>query len=170
MPEPTTSPALRVVSVPYDDPVAQALVGQVQQEYVHRYGGPDDTPMEPAQFAAPDGTFLVLVDGGTDGTDRGAGQPVGCVGCVGFRRHDPDSAEIKRLFVVPSQRGRGLARLLLDEVERRARERGYRRLVLETGSRQPEAIALYESRGYLPTEPFGRYACSPTSRHLALDL
>ncbi len=66
-------------------------------------------------------------------------------------------AEIKRVFVAPGHRRRGLAALVLAEVEAIAREEGYRDIVLETGERQPEAIALYAREGWLPIPPFGHY-------------
>jgi GNAT superfamily N-acetyltransferase len=65
------------------------------------------------------------------------------------------------MFVVPESRGSGIARRLLEAMETWARGWGYRMLRLETGARQPEAIVLYESSGYVPTAPFGEYADSP---------
>jgi GNAT superfamily N-acetyltransferase len=76
----------------------------------------------------------------------------------GFRRHDDEAAEIKRMYVVEDHRGIGYARRLLAELETRAAEAGYLRVVLETGMYQPEAIALYESSGYTPISGFGFYA------------
>ncbi|MBW9121908.1 GNAT family N-acetyltransferase [Microbacterium trichothecenolyticum] len=69
-------------------------------------------------------------------------------------------AEVKRVFVAPSHRRRGLAARLLAEVEALAREAGYGDVVLETGERQPEAIALYEREGWSPIPPFGPYTNS----------
>jgi GNAT superfamily N-acetyltransferase len=140
----------RVVS--YDHPDAAALITEVQQEYVRRYGEEDITPVDPAEFSAPRGLFLV---GYLDGRP---------VACGGWRAHDADDpefadgdAEIKRMYVAPSARGRGLARALLAELERTAAAAGRRRLVLETGLRQPEAIALYSSSGYAQVARFGAY-------------
>ena len=73
------------------------------------------------------------------------GQPVGC-GAI--RPLEPGVAEVKRMFVVPQARGRGISRVILAEIELAASEMGYGRLRLETGIRQPEAIALYESAGF----------------------
>lgn len=83
------------------------------------------------------------------------GQPVGC-GC--FRpMTDAGCAEIKRMFVNPAFRGRGLATQVLRELERWAAEEGYRIARLETGNQQPEAIALYEKVGYGRIENYGPY-------------
>jgi GNAT superfamily N-acetyltransferase len=142
----------------YSDPVVRALEDELQQEYIERYGSGDITPMEPDDFATPLGLFLVGFVGN---------EPVVS---GGFRRHDDESAEIKRMYTVHDYRGGGHARRLLGELERRARHAGYSRVVLETGTKQPEAIALYESSGYEPTEPFGVYLNEPASRFFAKKL
>jgi GNAT superfamily N-acetyltransferase len=82
----------------------------------------------------------------------------------GWRRIDygtDDTVEIKRMYVVPGARGRGLSRRMLAELESTAAAAGARRVVLNTGDKQPEAIALYESSGYRSTDGFGHYACTP---------
>jgi GNAT superfamily N-acetyltransferase len=78
--------------------------------------------------------------------------------------------EIKRMFVVDAMRGRGFARAVLAELERAAAGAGARRMVLETGLLQPEAIALYRSSGYHPMPNFGVYRCAPNSRCFAKPL
>ncbi|TVT21798.1 GNAT family N-acetyltransferase [Amycolatopsis acidiphila] len=134
---------------PYDHPDAVKLVDGVQQEYVVRYGDQDLTPVDPAEFALPHGLFLVGYDDGVP------------VACGGWRAHPdglgPGEAEIKRMFVVESARGKGFARVILAELERTAAVAGHRRLVLETGLKQPEAIALYRSSGYAEITKFGYY-------------
>ena len=137
----------------YDHPDAVALIAEVQQEYVVRYGGQDGTPVDPAEFAPPRGLFLVAY---VDGT---------AAACGGWRALDTN-VELKRMYVVPAFRGRGLARALLAELERTAAVAGYRRVVLETGSKQPEAIALYTSSGYEPVARFGYYADAQGAVHL----
>jgi GNAT superfamily N-acetyltransferase len=137
----------------YDHPDAVALIAEVQQEYVVRYGGQDGTPVDPAEFAPPRGLFLVAY---VDGTPAA---------CGGWRAHETD-VELKRMYVTPACRGRGLARAVLAELERTAVAAGYRRVILETGSKQPEAIALYESSGYVPVPRFGFYANAPGAVHL----
>jgi GNAT superfamily N-acetyltransferase len=143
---------------PYDGPVAQQLIAAVQAEYVVRYGGPDETPVDGQEFVSPGGLFLV---GYLDG------QPVAT---GAFRRHADGELEIKRMYVVPEARGRGLSRVMLAALEDRARARGASRVVLETGHRQPEAISLYESSGYERIPGFGHYACEPLSVSFAKRL
>ena len=79
------------------------------------------------------------------------------VGCGALRAVSPDVAELKRMYVVPVQRGRGLSKRLLAALESAAARRGWTTLRLETGPRQPEAVALYEGAGYRPIGPFGAY-------------
>jgi GNAT superfamily N-acetyltransferase len=131
---------------PYDGPVAQTLIAQVQQEYVVRYGGPDEAAVDAAEFAPPDGRFVV----GYVGTEP--------VATGGLRRLDADTVEVKRMYVVPAHRGRGHSRTVLARLERLAADLGAERVVLETGLRQPEAVQLYESSGYERIEGFGHYA------------
>ncbi|MFW6203816.1 MAG: GNAT family N-acetyltransferase [Actinomycetota bacterium] len=130
----------------YDDPVVRALEAELQAEYINRYGGEDETPVGDGQFDPPDGLFIVAFLGS---------EPVAS---GGFRRHSADAAEIKRMYVPEHHRREGLARRLLAELETHAAAAGYRRTVLVTGLRQPEAIALYESSGYQPIAPFGFHA------------
>lgn len=85
------------------------------------------------------------------------------VGCGALRPLDAGSGELRRMFVTASARRRGVARALLGELERQAARLGYAALRLETGNRQPEAIALYEAAGYARIAPFGRYVDDPTS-------
>ncbi|RZK38046.1 MAG: GNAT family N-acetyltransferase [Hymenobacter sp.] len=79
------------------------------------------------------------------------------VGCGAFKPFDPEAVEIKRMYVRPSQRQRGVAQAVLAELERWAAELGYAACVLETGRRQPEAIALYHRCGYADTPSYGQY-------------
>ncbi len=145
-------------AVPYDDPLAQYLVGEVQQEYVQRYGGRDEAVVDPAEFLPPHGLFLV---GEVDG------EPAAC----GAWRALPDgAAEIKRVYVAPGFRRRGLAQEIVVRLERSAAGAGHRAVVLNTGVRQPEAIALYEAMGYSPVEGYGIYACSPGAVFLGKEL
>ena len=138
----------------YQHPDAVRLIAELQAVYVARYGGIDATPLDPAEFAAPGGYFVL---GYVQGT---------AVACGGWRARDADlgdpelrdgDAEIKRMYVVPAHRGRGIARGVLAELERSAAAAGRRRMVLETGDRQPEAVALYTSSGYRPVPRFGSY-------------
>jgi putative acetyltransferase len=77
--------------------------------------------------------------------------------CGAIRAVDDESTEIKRMYVHPSARNKGFATLILKELEKWAGELGYKRCVLETGKKQPEAIALYEKNGYLLIPNYGQY-------------
>lgn len=136
----------------YEDAEVARLVAAVQAEYVTRYGGPDESPLRPEEFAAPYGTFLV---GFVDDVPSVMG---------GWRWCDAETVEIKRMFVVPSARRSGLARRMLAELELSAAAAGARRAVLGTGIAQPEAIELYESCGYEAIDGFGHYAGASGAR------
>jgi len=117
------------------------------------YGEADIGPSrDGSMFEPPDGVFLVVRDG-----DR-------ALACGGVARFDEVRGELKRMYVVPDARGRGLGRLLLDELERRARKLGYEALVLETGDRQEAAVALYARSGFV------RRPCWPPYDSRALSL
>jgi len=141
-----------------DAPESVELIEAVQQEYVVRYGGPDATRLDAAEFAPPQGIFVVGWD---------ADRPVAC---GGVRLVEPGVGELKRMYVAVAARRRGIARLLLSHLESQARALGATRLRLETGLNQPEALALYASAGYLAVEPFGHYAGAPLARHLGKAL
>ncbi|GAB6986940.1 GNAT family N-acetyltransferase [Nocardioides pyridinolyticus] len=155
---------LEIRRVGYGHPDAVLMIEEVQQEYVVRYGGRDETPLDPLMFEPPDGSFFV---GYRDGVPvaRGAWRrsPVVALGSA-------RTAEVKRMYVAPRARGVGLARRMLAHLEQSAAEHGADVVVLETGMRQPEAIALYESSGYTPIPGFGHYRDSPTSRCYARRL
>ena len=85
------------------------------------------------------------------------------VGCGAIRPYTARKAEIKRMYVEPKSRGRGIATLMLTGLEQWAVELGYRECVLETGKNQPEAIALYEKSGYRAIPNFGKYKGEPNS-------
>jgi putative acetyltransferase len=80
------------------------------------------------------------------------------VGCGAFKRFDDESVEIKRMFVCPENRGRGIAVEILTELENWAKESGFASAVLETGKKQPEAVRLYEKSGYELILNYGQYA------------
>lgn len=152
---------------PFDHPDAVKLNDQVQLVYAERYGeGGDMTPLDPAMFDPPRGLYLLAYD------DRN--QPVAT---GGWRTQDRNAegysdgdAEIKRMFVIPAGRGLGLARRILAALEADARAAGRTRMVLETGNKQPEAIALYTSSGYTPCTKFGHYRLYENSICMAKPL
>jgi ribosomal protein S18 acetylase RimI-like enzyme len=154
---------LELVRVGYGHPDAMLLIAEVQAEYVIRYGGPDDTPLDPLMFEPPTGSFFVgylEVDGERRPVATGAWRSHDDVEVFGTRR----TAEIKRMYVVPALRARGLARTVLAHLERTAAEAGAAAMILETGTAQPEAMALYESSGYTRIPSFGYYKDEPLNR------
>lgn len=80
------------------------------------------------------------------------------VGCGAIKSFGDDAMEVKRMYTLPEKRGLGIASKILTELESWAAELGISRLVLETGTQQPEAIALYSKSGYARTENYGQYA------------
>lgn len=156
---------MRIVETPFDDPVVTGLVAELQAEYARRYGGPDDTPLGVEHFQRPAGAFFL---GWLDGV---------AVAMGGWRLR-PDvqalggslAAEVKRMYVVPAAQRRGHARAMLAHLEQTARAAGADVVVIETGLRQPEAIALYRSSGYEAVPAFGLYRDSPIVRYLGRRL
>ncbi|GAA2385562.1 GNAT family N-acetyltransferase [Streptomyces glaucosporus] len=158
---------MRIVPTPFDHPDAVKLNDLVQQEYAERYGGEGDvTPLDPAMFQPPNGLFLVAYDE----LDR----PVATGGWRAMDENEENyrdgDAELKRMFVVREARRQGLSRRILALLEEDARQAGRIRMVLETGTMQPEAMALYESSGYALCEKFGVYRNEPNSRCYAKPL
>lgn len=156
---------VRLERVAITHPDAARLVEAVQQEYVERYGGRDDSPIDPTEFEGDRGRFVVAYDGDepvATGAWRRRAVPPGAPGTA--------AVELKRMYVVPEARHRGLARLVLAHLEDEARAAGADVVVLETGLRQPEAMALYLSCGYRLIPGFGHYADAPLSRCFARSL
>ena len=141
-----------------DGEPGRELVGAMLVELEGRYGFVDPDAPEPGELAPPTGMFVVAYD---------AGAPIAC---GGLRWFADGVGEVKRMYVQPDGRRRGVGRAVLREVHRRAPSLGYARLVLETGVLQPEAIALYESEGYVPIAQYGPYAGLDSSRCFAYDL
>ncbi|MGW1926339.1 GNAT family N-acetyltransferase [Streptomyces massasporeus] len=135
---------MNIQPTPYDHPDAVALNDAVQAEYAVRYGDEGDaTPLDAGMFVPPQGLYLLAYDP--------EGRPVAT---GGWRTQDKNDegyengdAELKRMYVIPDARGLGLARRILAALESDAREAGRSRMVLETGTAQPEAISLYTSSG-----------------------
>ncbi|NUR98911.1 MAG: GNAT family N-acetyltransferase [Kribbellaceae bacterium] len=132
---------------PANDPELASLLDAAFAELVSRYGAEGRSQVK-------DGArYFVVLD------DRHR-----AVGCAALQTFDTDGdAELKRMYVAPDARGRGLARLLLTTLEQAARAAGHPTLRLSTGYLQPEAIALYESSGYTRTEPWGKYVLEPST-------
>jgi GNAT superfamily N-acetyltransferase len=138
--------------VPLDHPQARQLERRHIADMQDRYGGRGPGPVERGAFEPPDGCFIVAV------IDD---EPVGC---GGFRPLRPQVAEIKRMFVDAGARRRGVGRLILTYLEDQARTAGHNEVWLETGSEQPEAIALYVSAGYRPMDAYGEFKHDGRSR------
>ena len=132
----------------WDDPDVQRLSADQQVEIRARYGGKDEPGTPPS--AADVGVVLVARD--DDGT---------AVGCGALRALGDGAAEVKRMYVAPAARGRGVSKAVLAGLEDAARERGWTTLRLETGPLQPEAVGLYTGAGYRPIEAFGAYVDAP---------
>jgi GNAT superfamily N-acetyltransferase len=150
---------LRLRPLRIDHPDALTLIAEVQAEYVVRYGGPDETPIDTHMFDPPGGAFFVGYLGDVPVAMGGWKRREGIAPLGRWR-----PAEVKRMYVAPAGRRNGFARVVLAHLEGTARAAGADVMVLETGTAQPEAIALYESSGYEPVEKFGHYAWSPQSR------
>jgi putative acetyltransferase len=141
-------------------PVVQQLIGALNAELEARYPeeGANHFRLAPEEVADGRGAFLVAYI---------AWKPVGC-GAV--RRIEPAVAEIKRMYVAPEARGRGVGRQVLVALEAEARRLGATRLVLETGPRQPEALALYSRAGFVEVPNFGEYVGCELSVCMAKQL
>ena len=140
------SSQIRFVSAAYDDPLAQPLLAELAVEYADRYGGTPSAhlawlPVPPAELAPPDGGLLI---GLLDDLPVTGGA---------FRRFDAETAELKRIWTDRAHRRRGYAKALLAALEAETGTRGYRRLYLITGNRQPEAEALYDATGWTRVVP-----------------
>lgn len=134
---------------------ASRLIAALNAELQALFPEPGAThfALTPAQVQEGDGAFVIAY---LDGV---------AVGCGAVRRLDETTAELKRMYVDPAVRGRGIGRALVEALEREARELGVARVVLETGTRLMPAVRLYESMGYGPIALFAEYVLSPdTSR------
>jgi GNAT superfamily N-acetyltransferase len=128
-----------------DHPQARELEQRHIEEMKRLYGGRGPGPLEGDEFEPPGGCFVVAV---LDGS---------ALACGGFHHLRPGVAEIKRMYVDSGARRRGLGRRVLQFLEDEARAAGYAEAWLETGSEQPEAMALYVSAGYRPVAPYGEF-------------
>ena len=143
-PRPLDPARLDILSLPMHDPRVRPLLDELAVEYDTRYGdlfgrsaAADELNRYPAEeFEEPHGVLLVIQE---DGESIAAGA---------FRRYDETTAELKRIWTHSAHRRRGLGRLVLAELEALAAARGYTRLYLTTGPRQPEAKELYLNTGY----------------------
>jgi GNAT superfamily N-acetyltransferase len=180
--DPPAGTAIDISREPFDSPEAEALVDALMADLDERYAedpadlderhaedpADGDDPDVAAHFTVraeqvtpPAGVFLVA---------RLDGVPVGCGAVRLVPGGAADVAEIKRMYTTPAARRRGVSRALLARLESEAAALGYRRLQLETGLRQPEAIALYGSVGYHRIPSYGQYEGHELSVCFAKDL
>jgi GNAT superfamily N-acetyltransferase len=139
------SEVLDVRTVPSDRPPATDLVAAMVDEVSHWYGRidvPGAPSATPADFAPPRGAFVVLCE---DDVALAGG---------GVKGLDGRACEIKRMYVIPEARGRGLGKKLLEALEDEARRLGYEIARLDTGPEQPGAQRMYERAGYRPIHNF----------------
>lgn len=152
-------PGLRLERVGYGHPQAVAFTAAAQRFYAERYGESDGTPLEPAMFEPPVGSFFLAYAGAVP------------VACGGWRRREDvealgtrATAEVKRMYVDPRHRRAGHARGVLAHLEETMRAAGAEAAILETGTGQPEAIAFYLAAGYERIADFGFYCGAPEVR------
>lgn len=143
--------AVKIVETNVSAPEARALMAELDRELSQHYPASSIHGIGHENFHNDGGVFLVAFSGSRP------------VGCGGLRRIDGVTGELKRLFVVPEMRRRGISRAILAQLESMAREWGLRELFLETGDRQPEAQAVFQSAGYSEIAPFGEYSEDPHS-------
>lgn len=143
--------SISVAPEEFDAPDSRALRDELGADLMERYAADAEPGVKPTAWDVD--VFLVARDG------HGR-----AVGCGALRELGDDAGEIKRMYVRPHARGAGVSRLLLAALEQQARARGHGVVRLETGIRQPEAMALYASAGYREIEGFGVYAGHAASR------
>ena len=146
-----------------DSPLLWAVAGQLVDEYAASLGVSldfQDFAHErrhlAEEYAPPHGLFLIA-------------EADGYIGCGAFRKFSDDTCEMKRLYVRPAGRGRGTGRMIAETLMRAARQRGYRRMVLDTLPSMTGAQALYATLGFAPTAPY-RFNPVAGSAFLAIDL
>ena len=159
MTEHRESDALDIAPEAITSPIAAALIGALNVELASGYPEPgaNHFRLDAAEVAPGVGCFLVV---------RWRGRPVGCGALRRLtdasleRELGPRVGELKRMYVAPEARGRGVGRALLARLEDEARALGLTRVVLETGTRQAQALALYRRAGFTDIPPYGEYVAS----------
>jgi putative acetyltransferase len=139
-------------------PEVVALIAYLDQLMASLYPAESNHLLDVETLAAPDVTFLVARI-----NDK-------VIGCGGLRSHDAELGEVKRMFVSPEARGLGLGKQILAAIEVEATRQGLRRLALETGIHQPEAIGLYRRAGFGECPPFADYKPDPLSLFMVKEL
>ncbi|MBI3410718.1 MAG: GNAT family N-acetyltransferase [Planctomycetes bacterium] len=134
-----------------NSPEAQSLIARLDADLHSRYPALAIHGFHPDEIAESKGAFVIARIGGA------------AIGCGAVRPLEPGVGEIKRMYVEPQMRGKGVARAILRKLEEAGRNLGFNVIRLETGTLQPEAIRLYETSGYSQIPRFGEYADDPYS-------
>ncbi len=147
--------AIRCEVVDPGEARAQGLIAELDADIMCRYPGEATNGIDPEEFRASGGVFLIATSDGAD------------AGCGAFRpvtlRGFSNTAEIKRMYVRTAFRGKGVAKVVLGDLEDRAAARGFANTILETGLRMKEAIALYRRSGYTVIDNYGQFVGNPES-------
>lgn len=148
---PSITPEITITRAALTEATSLALITALNAELSALYPEPgaNHFTLDPEQVTGGRGAFLVIRRDGA------------AVGCGAVRVLDDATAELKRMYTAPVARGTGLGRKLVAALEAEARALGVRRLVLETGTRQHAALALYEKCGFRRIPLFGEYCLSP---------
>jgi GNAT superfamily N-acetyltransferase len=199
-PYPLSVSDLEIKQTRFGAPAARTLVAAAQADLAVRYGEGDQNPVESIEFDPPEGAFFVAYLDGQPVACGGwrtlshfveaemawnpttvagsaaeiTGSEITGIESIGTEitgsEIAEDVAEIKRVYAVPAVRGTGVAAALLAALEDSARVRGMRRIVLETGHLQPEAISFYGKLGYQQIENYGYYRDQPGCLSFGRDL
>jgi len=137
---------MRIIASDPKDAAAADLIQALDDELQHRYPGEPVFGIDADGFLERGGVFLL-------GHVEGA-----AIACGALRQISHDMYEVKRMYIRPEFRGRGLSRLMFNRLESISRDKGCRKLLIETGNKQPEALALYQSVGFTAIDRFGEYA------------
>ncbi len=148
------------IRITQEDPTSVSATGLIRDlsaelagRYPNSHGGDGAGAFKPADVQIPRAAFVV------------AWLNDEAVGCGALRPMDEDdTVEVKRMFVRPTARRQGISRVILTALENLAREFGFQKVRLETGTRNPEALALYGASGYEPIPCYGIYVNEPLSR------
>ena len=142
---------LVVKPIPINSETALTLVDELERELRRDYPPHYIHELDVKSFEEQQGIFLVCVDDN---------EPIGC---LGLRPLNLETGELKRMYVRPNFRGRGVGKTMLTEMEKEAAYRGFRCIVLETGNQQHTAINLYQANGYEETPPYNQASDGPAS-------
>jgi ribosomal protein S18 acetylase RimI-like enzyme len=152
---------LLLVARPYDHPHAWALALALHKDQLARYGHAESPDCDASAFQPPAGLFLVAYSGH---------RPAGCGGFRQYGGSEDRTAEIKRMYVRRSHRGRGIGARVLAALESAAQQAGAARIVLETGALNTAACGLYRRFGYAPIPAYSDGRDPEVNRAFARDL